>query len=119
MLNADFFGNFISKNFSCCVKKGEFPCVLKYTYVIPVHKEEIKSYKANYRPVSILSNLSNIYEKVMHQLLYEHFNLILSPKQCGFRKGYIAQHCLMVILEKFKKLRDKGEGFRAFFTNPS
>ena len=55
----------------------------------------------------------------MYQQLYEHFNSILSPKQCEFRKGYSAQHCLMVLLEKFKEFRDKGEEFRAFFTDLS
>ena len=55
----------------------------------------------------------------MYQQLYEHFNSILSPKQCGFRKGYSAQHCLMVMLEKFKESRDKGEEFGAFFTDLS
>ena len=66
-LNADFFGNFICKNFDYCLKKGEFPCVLKHADVVPVHKEEIKSDKANYRSVSILPNLSKIYEKLMYQ----------------------------------------------------
>ena len=55
----------------------------------------------------------------MYQQLYEHFNLIFSPKQCGFQKGYSAQHCLMVMLEKFKESRDKGEIFGAFFTDLS
>ena len=55
----------------------------------------------------------------MYQQLYEHFNSILSPKQCGFRKGYSAQHCLLVMLEKFKESRDKGEEFGAFFTDLS
>ena len=118
-LNADFLGNFIYKNFNYCLKKGEFPCVLKYADVITVHKKEIKCDKANYRPVSILPNLSRIYEKLMYQKLYEHFISILSIKQCGFRKGYSAQHCLMVMLEKFKELRDKGGEFGAFFTDLS
>ena len=55
----------------------------------------------------------------MYQKLYEHFNLILSTKQCGFQKGYSAQHCLMVMLEKFKESRDKGEEFGVFFTDLS
>ena len=50
----------------------------------------------------------------MYQQLYEHFLSIFSPKQCEFRKGYSAQHCLMVMLEKFKESRDKGEEFGAF-----
>ena len=54
--------------------------------VVPVHRKEIKSDKANYRPDSILPNLSEIYEKLMYQQLYVHFNSILSPKQCEFEK---------------------------------
>ena len=46
---------------------GEFPCVLKHADVVPVHKKEINCDKTNYRPVSILPNLFNIYEKLFHQ----------------------------------------------------
>ena len=102
------------KTFGCF--QGEFPCVFKHADVIPVHKKEIKSDKVNYRPVSILPSLSKIYEKLMYQQLYEHFNSILSPKHCGFRRGCSSQHCLIVMLEKFKELRNKGEKFWAFFT---
>ena len=51
--------------------------------------------------------------------MYKHFDSILSPKQGGFRKGYSAQHCLMVMLENFKESRDKGKEFWAFFTDLS
>ena len=78
-----------------------------------------KSDKTNYRSVNILPNLCKIYEKLMHQQLYEHFNSILSPKQCGFRKVYSAHHCLMVMLERLKESRDKGEKFGTFFTDLS
>ena len=62
-LNADFFGNLICKNFHYCLKKGELPRVLKHADVIPVHRKKIKSDKANYRPVGILLNLSNLFMK--------------------------------------------------------
>ena len=48
--NADFFGNFICKNFNYCLKNGD---------VISVNKET-KSDTANYRLVSILPNLLNL-----------------------------------------------------------
>ena len=105
----------ICKNFNYCLKKGEFPCVLKHADVTQVHKKEIKSDKVNYRPVSTLPNLSKIYGKLMCQQLYEHFNSMLSPEQCGFRKGYSAQHCLMITLENFKESTDKEEEFGGFF----
>ena len=66
-LNADFFENFVCKNFNYCLKKGEFPCVLKHPDVIPVHKKEVKSDKAIYRSSSILPNLYKIYEKIMYK----------------------------------------------------
>ena len=39
--------------------------------------------------------------------------------QNNVEKGYSAQHCLMVMLDKFKESRDKGEEFGAFFTDLS
>ena len=44
-LNPDIFGNFICKNFNYCLKKGEFPCVLKHADAIRVYKKEIRSDK--------------------------------------------------------------------------
>ena len=32
----------------------------------------------------------------------------LSKRQCAFRKGYSAQHCLLVMLEKWRATVDKG-----------
>ena len=75
--------------------------------------------KKNYRPVSVLSKLSKIYEKLMYNQLYEYFDNILLPSQCGFRKGYSAQHCLLVMIEKFKEAIDRGYEFGALLTDLS
>ena len=40
-------------------------------------EEKIKNDKANYRPVSILPNLSKIYEKLMYLHIRDHFDSIL------------------------------------------
>ena len=48
-----------------------------------------KSNKSNYRPGSVLSNYSKVYEKLIYNQLYQHFENILFPSQCGFPKGYI------------------------------
>ena len=39
--------------------------------------------------------------------------------QCGFRKGYSTQHCLLVILEKWKSAVAKGKSFGALLTDLS
>ena len=39
--------------------------------------------KTNYRPISILSNISKIYEGLMHDNMSDYFNDVLSKFQCG------------------------------------
>ena len=112
-LNCDIFSNLIYKHFNCCIDKGEFPNDLKHADIVLKYKKE------NCRPVSVLSNLSKIYEKLMYNQLYEYFDNILLPSQCGFRKGYSAQHCLLVMIEKFKEAIDRGYEFGALLTDLS
>ena len=90
------------KNYNKCVSSSIFPNFLKNAIITPAHKKGAKSSKDNYRPVSILSNLSKIYERLLFKQISEYFEPILSKFQCGFRKGYSAKHCLLAMLEKWK-----------------
>ena len=47
-----------------------------------------------------------IYEKIIYRQLYTFFDNILSKSQCGFRKGFSAQHCIIVMLEKWRRSID-------------
>ena len=44
--------------------------------------------------MSVLSNISEIHERIMFKQI-EYFETILSKYQCCFRKGFSAQHCLL------------------------
>ena len=118
-MNCDIFSNLIYKHFNCCIDKGEFPNDLKHADIVPIYKKNNKYKKENCRPVSVLSNLSKIYEKLMYNQLYEYFDNILLPSQCGFQKGYNAQHCLLVMTEKFTEAIDMGYEFDALLTDLS
>ena len=83
----------------------------------PIHKKKDKSDKTNYRPVNKIPNISKIHEKSIYNQLYDYFDNILSPSQCGFRKGYSTQHCLLVELEKSKESVDKGNKCGAILTD--
>ena len=96
-----------------------FPPDLKLADVTPVYKNKSKNPKDNYRPVSILSNISKIYERCLHDQIQVFFESILSKYHCGFRRGYNAQHCLMTLTEKWKKSVDNGGAFGALFTDLS
>ena len=54
--------------------QGVFPEELKLAKVIPIHKSGKKTNVSNYRPISLLSVFSKIYEKAMHKRLYEFFS---------------------------------------------
>ena len=49
----------------------------------------------------------------MYNQLYQYFENMLFPSQCGFRKGYSTQHCILVLIEKCKEPIDAGNNFGA------
>ena len=67
----------IEKAVKLALDIGEFLQEFKNADIIPAHKKKEKSEKTNYRPVSILPNLSNIYEKLFYNQLYDYFDKIL------------------------------------------
>ena len=46
--------------------KGIFPDFLKVENITPIHKKGEKLDPNNYRPISLLSNISQLYEKAMY-----------------------------------------------------
>ena len=94
----------INKSFT----DGTFPDLLKLANVIPVYKKKDKVLCSNYRPISLLSNISKIYEKVFHSRIYEFFeqNDIFYVHQFGFRKKHSTDHALLSITEHIKNKID-------------
>ena len=109
--NVDIFCDFVSASFSSSVKTAKFHGNLNPADITPLYKKGKKDIKGNYRPMSILLNLSKIFEKcIFKQIL--HF----LKYQCGFRKGFSAQHCLLAMLEKWKRSINNAKTFRALMT---
>ena len=72
-MNKDILAGFIAKDFNTCVDKGVFPDDIKHA----LHQ----FIKRNYMPVSIVSiltNISKMYEKLIYNQHYDYFNDILS-----------------------------------------
>ena len=53
----------------------------------------------------------------MFKQISEYFASILLKFQCGFRKGFSAQHCLLSLLEKWKSVVDNKRNFGALLTD--
>ena len=59
---------FVYNNFKNVLSSSQYPKGLNYANVTPVFKEDNKSDKSNYRPISILPNLSKVCELVMRSI---------------------------------------------------
>jgi hypothetical protein len=117
--NIDIFTDYIYPSFNECIETSVFPDCLKNANVTPIFKKGSKTSKDNYRPVSILPNISKIFEKPLFNQISKYFENILSIYQCGFRKGYSTQICLVSFLEKWRQSVDKGKSFGALLTDLS
>ena len=76
---------------------GIFPSQLKIAKVVPIHKGGSKTDVSNYRPISLLSIFSKLFEKAMHIRVYDFLqnNGSLNDHQFGFRKQRSCEHALL------------------------
>ena len=66
---------------------GTFPTRLKYAIIKPLLKKGDKENVVNYRPISLLTSFSKIFERIIYDRLLKHIktNNILAVEQFGFR----------------------------------
>ena len=117
--NAKYFGEIICPQFNESINSSKLSLSFKLANITPVFKNESRKHKNNYRPVSILPLISTVFEKIMNKQLSIYFEEIFSKFQCGFRKGFSTQHCLLLMLEKWKRAVDNNKVFGALLTNLS
>ena len=75
--------------FNLSLKTSTFPAIWKQANVVPLFKKGIKSDVNNYRPVSLLSIVARVFERIMFKYLYNHLkeNFVISSNQSGFLPG--------------------------------
>ena len=116
---ADLFTYFVLPSINASFDNDNFPTFLKNANTIPAFKKGSKNLKDNYRPTSILKNTSKVYEKIMFKQIVEFMDPYFSKFQCGFRKGYSTQQCLIAFIEKWNSAIDQGKSFGAVLTDLS
>ena len=79
---------------------GIFPDAFKLSKVIPLFKKGDSSLLVNYRPISLLPTLSKVFERVIHDQMYEYFNQfnLLSEQQYGFRKKHSTEYAAVKLV---------------------
>ena len=100
----------LSHLFSLSVSTGVFPSKLKTSKTIPIFKAGDHTCCDNYRPISLLSSISKILEKVVATNLVNHLeiNNLLFENQFGFLRGRSTLHNITILTSKISQaLNDK------------
>ena len=71
-----------------CLINGKFPDTLKRADVTPIFKKGNDNEKKNYRPVSMLSTFSKVFEKLLFEQINDHMQSKFS-KHLKYLTGYI------------------------------
>ena len=93
------------------------PNIWKKANVSPIHKKNDPSDVSNYRPISLLSTVSRVLEKLVHKNLFNFFldNNAITAIQSGFVLGDSTVNQLIDICNTFCKALDEGKEVRAIF----
>ena len=92
----------LAKFYNRCIIEGIFPSAMKLAKVTPVFKKGSKTLIANHRPISVISNLSKIFESIIYKRIYSYFesNGLLNSAQFGFRKQRNTEMAIFSLLER-------------------
>ena len=101
--------------------KSKFPRTWKLANVIPLYKKNDRNSITNYRPVSLLSSVGKIMEKIVFQTLFEHFrsNFLISAWQSGFIPGHSTSTQFIEMYNHFCKAVSCGKEIRIVFCDVS
>ena len=104
---ADPLAHIINK----CIEKSIWPDALKAAVVVPIHKSGKKLVVNNYRPISLISNIAKIFEKVVYERIFDFIykHKILSEKQFGFIKNKGTRDALSYITKTIYENLDKSK----------
>ena len=102
-----------------CISRSEFPAVLKCAELNPIYKKKDNLAEENYRPVSVLTALSKIYESSLNDQLLRHLITIFNDFLSAYRKGYSCQSLLVKVIDDWKKSLDNNHIVGAVFMDLS
>ena len=91
------------------IKMSHFPHDLKKAELSPLYKCKDDLLFTNYRPVSVLTALSKLFERVYNDQMTEHFTELLCSFLSAFRRYFGCHHVLTKLIEDCKIALDSGK----------
>ena len=99
----------LTEIFNNSISTGNYPDEMKIAKCIPIYKKGKRNDPSNYRPISILSTINKIFEKILYTRLYKYLTKfdILYNYQYGFRKNHSTIQALIEITDYLKTAIDE------------
>ena len=103
-LSAPLIAPALEKIFNHSMKSGVYPDALKVAKVIPIFKKGDQTSVNNYRPISVLSPINKIFEKILYTRLIKYIDKskLLYKYQYGFRKNHSTEHALIELVDQIR-----------------
>ena len=101
---------FLTQIFNASLASSVFPQDWKIARISPIYKAGDKRDRGNYRPISVLSTVAGLFEKMIYLQLNEYLieNNIISVHQSGFRKGQSTATSLLTTTNSWLINMDSG-----------
>jgi hypothetical protein len=101
----------LAKLFNKSLELGKFPTCWKEANVSPVHKKSHRQTKTNYRPISLLSNLGKLFERIVFKVLYAYCKMhgLLTWRNSGYKPFDSTVNQLINIVHIIYEALDKGQ----------
>ena len=92
-----------------CIEESKFPSILKKSKITPIFKKGDPNNPKNFRPISILSSFSQIFQKVLNKQTSEFIqeNSIMYENQYGFLAKHSTFHALLASVNKIELAKNK------------
>ena len=106
----------LAKLFNKCLKESCFPDCWKVSSVVPVFKNVgERSTAKNYRPVSLLSVVSKVFEKLVNNRIVDYLEKsgLFSDFQYGFRSSRSTADLLTVVSDRIARAFNRSGATRA------
>ena len=86
-----------------------YPCRWKMGQITPLFKKDNELDKSNYRPVTVLPVLNNVFERLLASQLEEFYKDILSDFISAYRRKFSCETALLKLTEDWRQSRDNRE----------
>ena len=92
--------------YNSCIESCEWPLQWKKGDWIPVFKKDNKQDIKNYRPVTVLTVIGNVFEQLLSKQLTTFIDPMLSHNLTAYRKNHSCETSLIGLVERWKQAVD-------------